>query len=218
MPVTRPIVVAIPPIIDQSLLTGDWGMASHGADAEAAEDAVVAARAGTRASEPGAGEDFFIADDEVGFCFVARGADASAVEGARGTDASDVEGARGADAADVEVDRGAGATGGEGGPVGWVSRLEVCNAMILSGGSFRFDCFFFLAFDAASLPFFHGPCFGSVAFSGGGGGSFDSVGERSFAISAAFALSYAIQPLGRRCLCGRRVAASTLTFLGMMRN
>jgi hypothetical protein len=215
-------------------LTGDWGMASHGADAEAAEDAVVAARAGTRASEPGAGEDFFIADDEVGFCFVARGADASAVEGARGTDASDVEGARGADAADVEVDRGAGATGGEGGPVGWVrgagatggeggpvgwvSRFEVCNAMILSGGSFRFDCFFFLAFAAARLPFFHGPCFGSVAFSGGGGGSFDSVGERSFAISAAVALSYAIQPLGRRCLCGRRVAASTLTFLGMMRN
>ena len=199
-------------------MTGDWGMASHGTDAEAAEDAVVAARAGTRASEPGAGDDFFIADDEVGFCFVARGADASAVEGARGTDASDVEGARGADAADVEVDRGAGATGGEGGPVGWVSRLEVCNAMILSGGSFRFECFFFLAFDAASLPFFHGPCFGSVAFSGGGGGSFDSVAERSFAISAAFALSYAIQPLGRRCLCGRRVAASTLTFLGMMRN
>ena len=199
-------------------MTGDWGMASHGADAEAAEDAVVAARAGTRASEPGAGDDFFIADDEVGFCFVARGADASAVEGARGTDTSDVEGARGADAADVEVDRGAGATGGEGGPVGWVSRLEVCNAMILSRGSFWFDCFFFLAFDAASLPFFHGPCFGSVAFSGGGGGSFDSVGERSFAISAAFALSYAIQPLGRRCLCGRRVAASTLTFLGMMRN
>ena len=199
-------------------MTGDWGMASHGADAEAAEDAVVAARAGTRASEPGAGEDFFIADDEVGFCFVARGADASAVEGARGTDASDVEGARGADAADGEGARGADATGGEGGPVGWVSRFNVCNALILSGGSFRFDCFFFLAFDAASLPFFHGPCFGSVAFSGGGGGSFDSVAERSFAISAAFALSYAIQPLGRRCLCGRRVAASTLTFLGMMRN
>ena len=128
------------------------------------------------------------------FCFVARGADAS-----------DGEGAQGADAAD-----------GEGGSVGWVRKLEVSNAM-LSGGSFQFDCFFFLPFDA-SLPFFHVPCFGSVALFRGGLGSLDSASGRSFSISAAFALSYAIQPLWRGCLCGRRVAASTLTFLGMTHN
>ena len=50
---------------------GDWGMSSHGADAEAADNVVVAAKAGTQASEPGAGDNSCRADDEVDFCFVA---------------------------------------------------------------------------------------------------------------------------------------------------
>ena len=145
-PATRPIVVAIPPIIDRSIFTGKVCCLLHAA--VAVEDAFIEDDSGTGVEEAMGTLACGGAASSLRFCAAPFRGVGEALAG--GLDALlDLE----RDCTEV-VWMGGGLTlGGEDDSDGWVKRFSVQDSM---EGGLRVALFFFFAIFESSFPFFHG--------------------------------------------------------------
>lgn len=146
-PATRPIVVAIPPIIDRSIFIGDLCTLSH--SAVAVEEALVDVDFGTSVEVATRTFGFGRSTESLGFCtetFRLRGG---------GGFAGGLDMLFGFGRAGTEVVWMGGGLipGGEDGSVDCIRR---CSVKDLLGGGFREAFFFFFATLETSFPFFHG--------------------------------------------------------------